>query len=210
MLIKRLFGAFCGGLVCATMLTAAYARAPDPVSHDSMKPTPSVNAAALIVDDDATVGHGAKVMVVFVDHGSPEIRKQVLDLLAFSDRHPEWIVDIKETPVLNPLSITTAEAEEAVIHQQNPEQWRQFEVWLDNQKNSNITKEGLRNAAKKSGVSMPDYDSFIADHHALSLPSMNRSLIEATKLHKMPVFFVNDKVVVGTQSTQDLEVITLK
>lgn len=168
-------------------------------------PDRKVQESLPIVDDDATLGVGQKPMIVFLDRGIPEMRQQVPVLMAFSAKHPDWIVDIKDTPVFSKASITIAEAEGAVIHQQDPQKWHDFEMWVDAQDTKNLTAEALRAQAIRSGLNADEYDKAIQGHHALSVPELNRSMLERAKAHQLPMVVVGDKVVFGIQSPADLE-----
>lgn len=171
----------------------------------SQEPDHKIQDNLPIVDDDATLGVGQKPMIVFLDRGIPEMRQQVPVLMAFSLNHPDWIVDIKDTPVFSKASVTIAEAEGAVIHQQDPQKWHDFEVWVDAQDTKNLTAESLRAQAIKVGLSEADYDKAIQGHHALSVPELNRSMLQQAKVHQLPMIVAGDKVVFGIQSAADLD-----
>ena len=171
----------------------------------SREPDRKAQESLPIVDDDATLGVGQKPMIVFLDRGIPEMRQQVPVLMAFSAKHLDWIIDIKEAPVFSKASVTIAEAEGAVIHQQDPQKWHDFEMWVDTQDTKNLTAEALRAQAIRSGLNADEYDKAIQGHHALSVPELNRSLLERAKVHQLPMVIAGNKVVFGIQSPVDLE-----
>lgn len=195
----RILTLFSAVALSAAFGTAALAAAPDKL------PAPSAQETLPIVDDDATLGVGQRPMIVFLDRGVKDMRQQVPALMAFSTRHPDWIVDIKDTPVLNPTSVVIAAAEGAVIHQQDPQKWHDFEVWVDAQDTKNLTAESLRTQAKKVGIDMTGYDKAIKENHALSVPELNRSMLEKTNVHRLPMIVLGSSVVFGVQSEADLE-----
>lgn len=199
------------GFLCLSLLShnALADSIHKPTAQNSVQPsshsTPSTKdvLSALVNDDDASIGAGPNLMVVFMDYGDISMRKQIVPLFAFSQQHPNWKIDIKELPLLNKESLDIALAQVSVVAQQNEAAWRKFEYMLL-EGNRHFSPDDLRNMAKISGIDIAAYDDYIKSGKALKKVSYNRKMAESAKIKAVPLFLIDGKVNQGYLSLNDL------
>lgn len=211
----RILKSFCAALLCSCVLLpySAHAEAihkPAPVQQDDNSGAPATSQvsnplASIISDDDASIGNGPEIMVVFMDYGDIAMRQQVIPLFAFAIQHPDWKVDIKELPLLNQESVDIALSQVAVVQQQDEAAWRKYEFLLIRDK-GHMTPAKLRDMAQKAGVNMTAYDDALKSGSALKKIKYNREMAQAAKIQGTPFFVINGKYRKGYMSLNDLNV----
>ena len=188
MKLKRLFTTL--PLLSTLMAGAAFASplhlpAPQDDGVGSYGPSPF---AALDAPDDASIGEGPFLITVFMDRGTPELRRQIIPLFAFVKAHPTYKVVIKELPLLSQESLDIATAETAVTLQESEPVWRKFEYRLMSDKGEHISPESLKSYAVWAGVKPEDYDQAISSGRVMAKLRFNREMADSAGIHSVPFF----------------------
>ena len=221
MKLKRLFAALplLSTLIAGTAL-AAPLHLPDPqsegVSTYAPAQTPSP-LAALDAPDDASIGEGPYLITVFMDRGTPELRRQIIHLFAFVKAHPLYKVVIKELPLLSKESLDIAIAETAVTLQESEPVWRKFEYRLISDKGEHISPETLKSYATWAGVKPDDYDAAISSGRVMTKLGFNRRMADSAGIHTVPFFVFlptsgtdNGETIAGQMSAARMDEIVRK
>lgn len=173
--------------------------------------------AALDAPDDASIGNGPYLITVFMDRGTPELRKQVIPLFAFVKEHPTYKVVIKELPLLSQESLDIATAETAVTLQEDEAIWRRFEYRLISDKSPHLTPQTLKAYALWAGVKEDAYDKAISSGQVMTKLAFNRKMAESAGIHSVPYFVFlptsvedNGETVAGQMSAEKMDEIVQK
>lgn len=211
--IKRLVVALPLLSILASGAMAAPLHLPDPQSIGSTV----TSIEALDAPDDASVGEGPYLITVFMDRGTPELRRQIIPLFAFSKAHPSYKVVIKELPLLSQESLNIAIAETAVTLQENEAIWCKFEYRLVSDKSDHITPEKLRSYAIWAGVKPDDYDDAISSGRVMDKLTFNRKMADSAGIHSVPFFVFlptskgdNGETIPGEMSASKMDEIVRK
>ncbi len=156
---------------------------------------------------DISMGNGPRLLVVFLDRGTPLLRAQEIALLEFSQRHQDIKVVIKELPLVSPESVAIAVAETSVAMAGDPEKWMAFESKVMQAKD--LSPAALRRMALASGITAEQYDTPINDGSVAKKLRYNRALAESANIRSAPVFVSdNGQTHSGALSVGGIEALT--